>query len=133
MCLAAVWHGRQAAIYPSPTFTSFSEGVHACCPRKQVLLLPADDLDREPLALASDEAPRVPIESLRSARSQFSALLLDKMRAPDGSYDESFVTPGLFIPKSGQREAVDLDTNNPLSLHEEVVANHRPRLSVDHQ
>ncbi|KAI6150323.1 rab-GTPase-TBC domain-containing protein [Pisolithus tinctorius] len=74
----------------------------------------------EPLERPSDEVPSVPIELLRESRKQFSELLLEKMRAPDGSYDESFVVPGLTIPRRSSSQApLNLETNNPLSLHEE--------------
>ncbi|KAI6045432.1 rab-GTPase-TBC domain-containing protein [Pisolithus marmoratus] len=73
----------------------------------------------EPLERPSDEIPSVPIELLRESRKQFSELLLEKMRAPDGSYDESFVVPGLTIPRRSNQAPLNLETNNPLSLHEE--------------
>ncbi|KAF9246227.1 hypothetical protein BU15DRAFT_85032 [Melanogaster broomeanus] len=55
----------------------------------------------EPLEPSPNEVPNVPIELLRSSRKQFSELLFEKMRAPDGSYDESFVVPGLTITRRG--------------------------------
>ncbi|KAI6101451.1 rab-GTPase-TBC domain-containing protein, partial [Pisolithus croceorrhizus] len=64
--------------------------------------------------------PSVPIDLLRESRKQFSELLLEKMRAPDGSYDESFVVPGLIIPRRSNQTPLNLETNNPLSLHDEV-------------
>jgi len=76
----------------------------------------------EPLARPPDEVPIVPIDLLRESRKQFSELLLEKMRAPDGSYDESFVVPGLTMPRRSNRAPLNLETNNPLSLHDEVRA-----------
>ncbi|KAL4076988.1 hypothetical protein V8B97DRAFT_1938826 [Scleroderma yunnanense] len=76
-------------------------------------------LGLEPLARPPDEVPSVPIELLRESRKQFSELLLEKMRAPDGSYDESFVVPGLTMPRRTNRAPLNLETNNPLSLHDE--------------
>ncbi|KAI6005499.1 rab-GTPase-TBC domain-containing protein [Pisolithus albus] len=73
----------------------------------------------EPLERPSDEMPSVPIDLLRESRKQFSELLLEKMRAPDGSYDESFVVPGLTMPRRSNQTPLNLETNNPLSLHEE--------------
>ncbi|KIK16392.1 hypothetical protein PISMIDRAFT_686378 [Pisolithus microcarpus 441] len=73
----------------------------------------------EPLERPSDEMPSVPIDLLRESRKQFSELLLEKMRAPDGSYDESFMVPGLTIPRRSNQTPLNLETNNPLSLHEE--------------
>ncbi|KAF9227564.1 hypothetical protein BS17DRAFT_793259 [Gyrodon lividus] len=76
-------------------------------------------LKDEPLEHPPDEVPSVPIELLRGSRKQFSELLLEKMRAPDGSYDESFVVPGLAIPRRSRQATTNLETNNPLSLHDE--------------
>ncbi|KIM55849.1 hypothetical protein SCLCIDRAFT_90330, partial [Scleroderma citrinum Foug A] len=76
----------------------------------------------EPLARPPDDVPIVPIDLLRESRKQFSELLLEKMRAPDGSYDESFVVPGLTMPRRSNRAPLNLETNNPLSLHDEVRA-----------
>lgn len=42
------------------------------------------------------------------------------MRAPDGSYDESFIVPGITIPRRKTQVSIDLEMNNPLSLHDEV-------------
>jgi TBC1 domain family member 5 len=42
------------------------------------------------------------------------------MRAPDGSYEEGFVVPGTNIAPQKENPTYDLDTNNPLSLHNEV-------------
>ncbi|TFK76497.1 RabGAP/TBC [Pluteus cervinus] len=59
--------------------------------------------------------------SLRSSRKAYTDLLLEKMRAPDGSYEEGFVPPALVgtLRKREIKAAVNLDTNNPLSLHDE--------------
>lgn len=43
------------------------------------------------------------------------------MRAPDGGYEEGFVVPGSSTsPKRVSRSGGNLETNNPLSLHNEV-------------
>ncbi|KAG9318763.1 hypothetical protein JVU11DRAFT_862 [Chiua virens] len=77
-------------------------------------------LKPEPLEPPPNEAPSIPIELLRRSRKQFSEQLLEKMRAPDGGYDESFVAPGLMIPRrKAHLTAIDLEMNNPLSLHDE--------------
>ncbi|KAG2367540.1 rab-GTPase-TBC domain-containing protein [Suillus spraguei] len=57
--------------------------------------------------------------ALRAHRKRYSELLLEKMCAPDGSYDETFVVPGLTISKKNAEQPTDLETNNPLSLHDE--------------
>ncbi|KAF7304777.1 Rab-GAP TBC domain-containing protein [Mycena kentingensis (nom. inval.)] len=78
-------------------------------------------LPDEPLAQAAlHTQPTPPLRSLRSSRKQYSALLRKHLRAPDGSYEEGLVIPGTHI--SPEREASasnDLETNNPLSLHNE--------------
>ncbi|KAG7452579.1 RabGAP/TBC [Guyanagaster necrorhizus] len=74
----------------------------------------------EPLKalVEADSSPL--IDSLRETRSQYAALLLQKMRAPDGSYEGGFALPGsLPSPKHEFRLEVNLDRNNPLSLHTE--------------
>ncbi|KAH7923851.1 RabGAP/TBC [Leucogyrophana mollusca] len=73
----------------------------------------------EPLEPPSDQPPAPPLESLRTHRKQYSDLLMDKMRAPDGSYDESFVVPGLSIPRKNNQSAINLERNNPLSLDDD--------------
>ncbi|KAH7910661.1 rab-GTPase-TBC domain-containing protein [Hygrophoropsis aurantiaca] len=70
----------------------------------------------EPLEPRTDQPPVPPVESLRIHRKQYSELLMEKMRAPDGSYDDSFVVPGLSIPRKNLQFAINLDRNNPLSL-----------------
>ena len=45
------------------------------------------------------------------------------MRAPDGGYEDGFTIPGSgeSPPRAGEgKGARDLETNNPLSLHDEV-------------
>ncbi|KAK0459657.1 RabGAP/TBC [Desarmillaria tabescens] len=74
----------------------------------------------EPLKalIEADSSPL--LDSLRETRRQYAALLLEKMRAPDGSYEDGFALPGsLPSPKRESRLEVNLDRNNPLSLHTE--------------
>ncbi|KAG1877827.1 rab-GTPase-TBC domain-containing protein [Suillus subalutaceus] len=77
-------------------------------------------LKNVPLEPPPHEIPVPPLEALRALRKQYSELLLEKMRAPDGSYDETFVVPGLTIPRRNAKPPTDLETNNPLSLHDEI-------------
>ncbi|KAF8628420.1 hypothetical protein AX15_003941 [Amanita polypyramis BW_CC] len=58
------------------------------------------------------------LDTLHNYRKQFVNLLLEHMRAPDDSYEESFRLPGSDIPQK-RTSAVNLETNNPLSLHDE--------------
>lgn len=55
------------------------------------------------------------------SRKAYVEALLDKMQAPDGSYHEGLIIPGVESPpKSGQTPVKNLDKNNPLSLDTEV-------------
>ncbi|KAF7338357.1 Rab-GAP TBC domain-containing protein [Mycena venus] len=83
----------------------------------QLFLLPD-----EPLQPLADNEATPPISSLRASRKKFASLLTEHLRAPDGSYEEGFVVPG--SSPSSERPArrastSDLETNNPLSLHNE--------------
>jgi TBC1 domain family protein 5 len=73
----------------------------------------------EPLLQSSEWNLSPDLSSLQRSRKRFSDLLLDKMRAPDGSYEEGLVVPGMDPPR---RDTLpyDLEMNNPLSLHDEV-------------
>ncbi|CDO68876.1 hypothetical protein BN946_scf185000.g19 [Trametes cinnabarina] len=45
---------------------------------------------------------------------------MEKMRAPDGGYEEGFVVPGLgTLPPRTANASANLEKNNPLSLHDE--------------
>ncbi|KAG6820607.1 hypothetical protein H0H93_014523 [Arthromyces matolae] len=59
--------------------------------------------------------------TLRSSRMEYVQQLLEHMKAPDGSYEEGFVLPGsstaLKTKLTSEESAVNLETNNPLSLH----------------
>lgn len=79
-------------------------------------------IENEPLQPSSSDSVAVPpLESLRQSRQEYQRLLLEKMRAPDGSYEDGFVVPGTGrSPQRTQRSDKNLDTNNPLSLHDEV-------------
>ncbi|KAK0503183.1 RabGAP/TBC [Armillaria luteobubalina] len=74
----------------------------------------------EPLKalVEADSSPL--LDSLSETRKQYAALLLEKMRAPDGSYEDGFLVPGsLPSPKRESKLEDNLDRNNPLSLHTE--------------
>ena len=46
---------------------------------------------------------------------------MEKMRAPDGGYEEGFMVPGSGVsPPRTEKSAGNLEMNNPLSLHDEV-------------
>jgi TBC1 domain family member 5 len=47
-------------------------------------------------------------------------MLLEKMCAPDGSYADGFIVPGMSVSPKTAVTPGNLETNNPLSLHNEV-------------
>ena len=63
-----------------------------------------------------------PWARLRAARDDYRRLLTEKMRAPDGGYEEGFTVPGSGASprRTAERAAGNLEMNNPLSLHDEV-------------
>ncbi|KAF8231329.1 RabGAP/TBC [Tricholoma matsutake] len=74
----------------------------------------------EPLQSSSTPRRAFLLDSLRASRQMYIQLLGEKMRAPDGSYEEGFVIPGtLESPRRQSRATWNLETNNPLSLHRE--------------
>lgn len=101
------------------------EGTRVC--RLPVTLsLPLDTklflVPNEPLQSQVPELePVPPLQSLRGSRKQYANLLLEKMRAPDGSYEESFVLPGSYASRQRKPKPGNLEMNNPLSLHDEVL------------
>jgi TBC1 domain family protein 5 len=58
--------------------------------------------------------------SVGESRKQFTTLLLEKMRAPDGSYEDGFIAPGGKKLPARTSQPGNLERNNPLSLHDEV-------------
>ena len=74
----------------------------------------------EPLQLPAGAPYIIPMGALRVSRKKYVELLLEKMRAPDGSYEEGFSVPDSSTPPKSNNNAANLETNNPLSLHDEV-------------
>lgn len=59
------------------------------------------------------------------SRKQYAQSLVDKMRAPDGSFEDGFTLPGTSqAPERTTKLEGDLDRNNPLSLDDQVCALH---------
>ncbi|THH21112.1 hypothetical protein EW146_g377 [Bondarzewia mesenterica] len=83
----------------------------------KVFLIPPGPLERPPdLPLTHTTY----LDSLRVSRTKFTQLLLVNMRAPDGSYEDGFVTPGTDSPpRRPDGTSGNLERNNPLSLHDE--------------
>lgn len=111
-----------------------------------LLLLQIFLLAHEPLESSPVRADGL-VGDMRKTREAYKALLLEKMRAPDGSYDTDLVLPDTTTPTSaangerspniaqsgfsdsagravntrGHRQSKSsLEFNNPLSLHNEV-------------
>ena len=83
----------------------------------QLFLIPSEPLK----GTVTDDIPSSPIKAIWKARDEYKKLLLEHMRAPDGSYEEGLIIPGTTeSPTRTMRVANNLDTNNPLSLHDEV-------------
>jgi TBC1 domain family protein 5 len=83
----------------------------------EIFLTPVDPIHPQP------ELPPNPTSygrAFSSSRKQFTDLLLEKMRAPDGSYEDGFVVPGGEKLPARTEQPGNLELNNPLSLHDEV-------------
>ena len=77
--------------------------------------------ENEPLKPPSQDIPSLSLKFWLDSRKIYVDALLDKMRAPDGSYHEGLVIPGVeSLPKPNQTPVKNLDKNNPLSLDTEV-------------
>ncbi|KAJ7156050.1 rab-GTPase-TBC domain-containing protein [Mycena crocata] len=76
-------------------------------------------LPDEPLPASPEAEATPPLQSLRTSRKKYASLLMEHMRAPDGSYEEGFMVPGSSISPERQASASNLERNNPLSLHNE--------------
>jgi TBC1 domain family protein 5 len=78
-------------------------------------------LRQGPLKVQTEDIPKSPLQAVKLSRERYRTLLVDKLRAPDGSLEDGFIIPGTTTPhKRSQDTPVNLETNNPLSLHEEV-------------
>ncbi|TBU29006.1 RabGAP/TBC [Dichomitus squalens] len=74
----------------------------------------------EPLRDVADVEAAPPWKTLRRAREDYRRLLMEKMRAPDGGYEEGFTVPGTGeLPPRTEKGGGNLEKNNPLSLHDE--------------
>ncbi len=75
----------------------------------------------EPLQEVADVEAAPPSTRLRTAREDYRRLLMEKMRAPDGGYEEGFTVPGSGAsPPRTEGSGGNLEKNNPLSLDDEV-------------
>ncbi|PCH38432.1 RabGAP/TBC [Wolfiporia cocos MD-104 SS10] len=74
----------------------------------------------EPLQTPADVISVSPLEALRALRKEYVDLLLERMRAPDGSYEDGLIVPGTGAqPPRVERSGQNLERNNPLSLDDE--------------
>ncbi len=81
----------------------------------KIFLLSQEPLDSAPVNISAL------LDILRDSRNEFTDLLVEYMRAPDGSYEENFRLPGSDEPPKRATSVFNLETNNPLSLHKEVI------------
>lgn len=83
-------------------------------------------IEAGPLQPRSPVDATLPLEAIRSSRIDYKSLFLDRMRAPDGGYEDGVIIPGTKLsPPRTERAGGNLDLNNPLSLHNEVCPNER--------
>lgn len=77
--------------------------------------------ENKPLKPPAQDFPTLTLKFWQDSRKTYVDALLDKMRAPDGSYHEGLIIPGVEpLPKPHQITVKNLDKNNPLSLDTEV-------------
>ncbi|KAG9032142.1 hypothetical protein FRB95_001849 [Tulasnella sp. JGI-2019a] len=80
----------------------------------KVFLIP-----QAPLTSGLSPSPTSPLNHLKESRSRYVELLQEKLRAPDGSYEEGFNFPGQDGSSAEiQYKAGNWEQNNPLSLDE---------------
>ncbi|KAI0637423.1 hypothetical protein C8Q77DRAFT_1097485 [Trametes polyzona] len=74
----------------------------------------------EPLQTVADVEAAPPLKPVQAAREAYKTLLMERMRAPDGGYEEGFTVPGQGTsPPRTEGSSANLEKNNPLSLHDE--------------
>lgn len=115
--------------------TSQAEASHGRCVKNPVLFLnvittPPDVninctkvflIPQAPLTSALSASPASPLSVLRASRSRYVELLQERLRAPDGSYEDGFSFPGQDEASAQIRQkAGNWEQNNPLSLDEKV-------------
>ncbi|KAH9063811.1 RabGAP/TBC [Lactarius deliciosus] len=106
--------GRLFDLDESNSFAS--SGVPGRSLAWKIFLIPVDPIHPQP------ELPPDPTSYRRAlglSRKQFTDSLLEKMRAPDGSYEDGFVVPGGEELPTRTEQPGNLERNNPLSLHDE--------------
>lgn len=89
--------------------------------RANIIFMKMFLIPEEPLQMPSNLSPLSLLDALQASRNQYIRLISEKMRAPDGSYEEDFVLPdSAASQKRATKAPGNLAMNNPLSLHEEV-------------
>ena len=77
--------------------------------------------EHEPLKPSAQDIPMLSLKFWQDSRKTYVDALLDNMQAPDGSYHEGLIIPGVESPpKVNPTPVKNLDKNNPLSLDTEV-------------
>lgn len=93
-----------------------SSGVPGRSLAWKIFLTPVDPIRPQPELPPDSTSYR---RALSLSRKRFTDLLLEKMRAPDGSYEDGFVVPGGEKLPARTDQPGNLERNNPLSLHDE--------------
>ena len=82
-------------------------------------------MPNEPLQEVADVEAAPPLKRLQTGREDYRRLLMEKMRAPDGGYEEVFtVSSSGASPPRTEGLSGHLGKSNPLSLHDEVRRSH---------
>lgn len=62
-----------------------------------------------------------PFHAIKRLREEYKRLMLENLRAPDGSYEDGLSIPEIGqLPRRADNFAANLQKNNPLSLDEDV-------------
>ncbi|TDL27618.1 RabGAP/TBC [Rickenella mellea] len=82
----------------------------------KLFLIPTEPLQGPP----SQVLAIPPVDALREIRKEYTELLLNTLRAPDGSYEDGLTIPGIpELPRKTDKLPSNLQRNNPLSLDQD--------------
>lgn len=91
-----------------------------CAPNHSILTSRQLFLTSAPLTTGLPATPAPPLQTIRASRERYVELLKEKMRAPDGSYEDGLVIPGFDTATlHPQTSSENWSRNNPLSLDED--------------
>ncbi|KAF9451081.1 RabGAP/TBC [Macrolepiota fuliginosa MF-IS2] len=100
-------------LFPSPIPSNGSIGVPGRSIAWKLFLLAHEPLETSPVHA------HMLVEAIRASRQAYKALLLEKMKAPDGSYDADLMFPGTagtsvkdWVRNGGSRDAGDASSSS---------------------